>query len=107
RPRDAAVQMVRPWSFTDVDIINNTWRVAQRDSYCKCDHFMFGIDFSSSTLSGALPIRLINNIFVGPHRDEVDPEDEYFKAIWVPEDATIDADNNLFYQVDITYAGGG
>ena len=107
RPQDAAVQMVRPWLFTDVDIINNTWRVAQSDSYCQCDHFMFGIDFSTSTLSGALPIRLINNIFVGPHRDEVDPGDEYFKAIWVPEDATIDADNNLFYQVDITYAGGG
>lgn len=106
RPRDAAVQIVRPWLFTDVDIINNTWRVTQSEPFCKCDHFMFAIGSRNTDLDGALPMRLINNIFVGPPRDEIDPEDDYYRAIWVPEGATIDANNNLFYQVDTTYGGG-
>jgi hypothetical protein len=68
---------------------------------------MFAIGSRNTDLNGALPMRLINNIFVGPPRDEVDPEDDYYRAVWVPEGATIDANNNLFYQVDTTYDGGG
>ncbi len=115
RPLHAPIRITAPYLFTDLDIINNTIRVTpdsdDPEETGRKNRIILGITldlgYGDTAPNEALPVRVINNIFSGWHRDDVRVGDEFTKAISVPEDFSIDANNNLFANIDVRYVLDG
>lgn len=103
-----------PYLFTDINIINNTFRVApdsnHPDETGRYDRKILAVNVDLryvGTPNEALSVRILNNIISGWQRDDVRVDDEFTKAIWIPESFTIEGNNNLFSNIDVRYTDGG
>jgi len=93
------IDVVASHNFSsNVSIFNNTFRASSWNSTSVFNGVILAA--AGASPEGALPFVVVNNIFEGrPGRTNPD------RAIALPENATLDADFNLFHQV-LPYFGG-